>query len=543
MRGADARALGAAVQTRRPPGAPIAAPRWLPLALAVPWLLLTGRLWFVCDDAYITFRYGRHLAEGFGLTFNPGFSPPVEGTSSLLWALLSAGCELAGLPPAGVAPLVTVACAAALLWRVSARLRPLGTWPTLVGVGSLALSPAVACWSTSGMEAMAYALLVFAGWERCLAREEPGTDWLAGAVLAGLALIRAEGFAWVGLWLGLAVVLRRDRGRPLWAPAALALVVLAGQFGWRYATYGAWLPLTVTAKVDPSAALFLRGARYVAHGMLVLVTPLVAMAAAPAFVRQGGAARLGLAAACAFALGWPVLAGGDFMAFSRFLLPALPLMAVVLGDVSARSQPVRWAGVVASLLGAVAVTGVEPLRAPLGDLVSFRTAANAPTERGIWQTEHDQVAVLAEVGRTLDAHVPPRSTAVFGAIGAVGYHSRLDIYDRFGLVTPAVGRRTVAPEDLVMPGHDKKVDLWFFLDEEPDVLFAALVGRRGLTQTVRGYTNALLERDLQDRYAPQLLPTSTGGALFVYRKVPAGQAEAAWAAFSRAVAAAELPAE
>lgn len=467
----------------------------------------------------------------------------VEGYSSLLWVWLAAGSEALGLSPAGVAPLVTVGCAGLLLWRISALLAPRGPWALAVGLGSLTLSPAVACWSSSGMETMAYTLLVYLGWERCLHRQRAGTDWVAGGVLLGLVLIRAEGFAWVAVWLGLAVLLRPDRGRPLWAPAGVALLALAAHFGWRLATYGAWLPLTVTAKVDPSLPLFVRGLRYLAHGMLVLVTPMAALAAAPGFLRAGGAARWGLGAAAAFALGWPVLAGGDFMAFSRLLLPALPLLAVVLGEAAARSAPLRAVGAGAALLGALAATGVEPLRAPLGAHVQVRRAHSAATERGFLQGQRDRVAVMTEVGRTLDAHLPPRSTAVFGAIGAVGYASRLDLYDRHGLVTPEVGLRPVAPEDLIMPGHDKKVEIWHFLKDEPDVLFAALVARQGLTPAVRGFTNALLERQLQDRYAPQLLPTETGGALFLYRKVTAAEADAAWAAFSRAVAAAELPVE
>ncbi len=507
----------------------------------MPWLLLTGWLWFVCDDAFITFRYGRHLAEGLGATFNPGLGPPVEGYSSLLWVLVAAGCEAASVSPAAAVPVLSVLCAGVLMWRVSVHLQPQGVWPLLAGLGSLTASPSMACWSSSGMETMAYALLVFLGWERCLHRQQSGTDWVGGAVLLGLALVRAEGFAWVAVWLGLGVALRADRARPLWAPAAMVVLCMAGHVGWRLQTYGAWLPLTVTAKVDPSPQLFLRGLRYVCHGLLVLATPLVALAALPRFLQKGGAARLGLGFAVAFALGWPVLAGGDFMAFGRFLLPALPLLALVLGAAAARSVPMRVVGGAAMVLGIVSVAGLEPLRLPFGDALRFRRPSSPPTEVAVWQGQRDRVAVLSEVGRTLDARLPPGSTAVFGAIGAVGYHSRLEIYDRHGLVTPRVGQRPVAPEDLWMPGHDKKVDIWYFLEDAPDVLFAALVSRRGLTQGVRGYTNALLERGLQDQYAPQLMPTEAGGALFVYRRVAVADAEAAWEAFSRAVSRAELP--
>ena len=292
--------------------------------------------------------------------------------------------------------------------------------------------------------------------------------------------------------------------------------------------------------MDPSLPLFVRGLRYLAHGMLVLVTPMAALAAAPGFLRAGGGARWGLARR-GLRSGVAVLAGGISWPSAACCSPPSRCWPWSSAKLRRAPRPCgRWAS--APRCSAPSrPPGWEPLRAPLGAHVQVRRAHSAATERGFLQGQRDRVAVMTEVGRTLDAHLPPRSTAVFGAIGAVGYASRLDLYDRHGLVTPEVGLRPVAPEDLIMPGHDKKVEIWHFLKDEPDVLFAALVARQGLTPAVRGFTNALLERQLQDRYAPQLLPTETGGALFLYRKVTAAEADAAWAAFSRAVAAAELP--
>ena len=62
------------------------------LAFVVPALvallarLLTGP--HPIDDAYITFRYARNLAEGLGLVYNPG--EWVLGTTTPLWAILLA---------------------------------------------------------------------------------------------------------------------------------------------------------------------------------------------------------------------------------------------------------------------------------------------------------------------------------------------------------------------------------------------------------------------------------------------------------------------
>src|SRR5437879_8677865 len=47
------------------------------------------------DDAYITFRYARNLAEGLGLVYNPG--EWVLGTTAPLWAMLLGGGYRVGL--------------------------------------------------------------------------------------------------------------------------------------------------------------------------------------------------------------------------------------------------------------------------------------------------------------------------------------------------------------------------------------------------------------------------------------------------------------
>jgi hypothetical protein len=52
---------------------------------------------FVIDDTYITFRYARNLANGYGLVWNPGGEATQGYTNQLLVWLLAAGSRL-GLP-------------------------------------------------------------------------------------------------------------------------------------------------------------------------------------------------------------------------------------------------------------------------------------------------------------------------------------------------------------------------------------------------------------------------------------------------------------
>jgi len=58
-------------------------------AIALVFLVHAWWLCAVVDDAFITFRYARHLAHGQGWVYNLG-DPPVEGFTSVLWVLTSA---------------------------------------------------------------------------------------------------------------------------------------------------------------------------------------------------------------------------------------------------------------------------------------------------------------------------------------------------------------------------------------------------------------------------------------------------------------------
>jgi arabinofuranosyltransferase len=158
------------------------------LALSVPFCLLVYRFWFVCDDAYISFRYARNWVQGHGLRYNLGEQPPVEGYSNFLWVVLSAAFELMGANPERWIPFVSVGCGLVLLALVQRTLLTrfdTGAAPAFFATLTLASFPPFALWSTSGLETMAFALALFVAFERLVLREEPA-PWMA-AVAASAA--------------------------------------------------------------------------------------------------------------------------------------------------------------------------------------------------------------------------------------------------------------------------------------------------------------------------------------------------------------------
>ena len=263
--------------------------------LCLPWLALLGWLtsvsWFLCDDAFISFRYVRNLLEGNGLVFNPGEF--VEGYSNFLWILeLAAIWGIFGMRPEQAAPSLslayTVGTIAAMLWWIakspSRHDRGLIAWMSL---GLLCSSATFAVWTSGGgLETRQFTFFVLLA-VVCLA-VHGNTRWgllLASLSLAAAALTRPEGpliaaccFAWFIAQRFFST--RRLHWRELAALVAPFAVLVAAHFLFRYAYYGEWLPNTYYAKhVRP---WYESGFRYLVAGSietgLYLLIPLAYLA-------------------------------------------------------------------------------------------------------------------------------------------------------------------------------------------------------------------------------------------------------------------------
>ena len=117
---------------------------------------------WVCDDAFVSFRYADHLAHGQGLVWNIG--ERVEGFTNLLWTLLLAvaahfdGDLVLVSEFLGVASLVGLA---GLMWRFTRETDESGTAPPLALLATVFL-PDFLTWTTGGLETMAFTALAVA---------------------------------------------------------------------------------------------------------------------------------------------------------------------------------------------------------------------------------------------------------------------------------------------------------------------------------------------------------------------------------------------
>jgi arabinofuranosyltransferase len=404
------------------------------LALAAAALLYgVVRTWpRTVDDAYITFRYARNLAEGMGPIFNAG--ERVEGCSSPSWMLLLAAAIRAGLDPVLAAKVLGVAASLALLIAVFAALRGADVTPRGAALSTLVLgsSMTLQIWTAAGMATTAYAFVFFAGL-LLLAAERPsrGTTAAASTALVLAALTRPEGLAfWV---LGLAVSAARagSRRRVVRTAGVYAIpgLALASFFAWRFGYYGFPFPNTYYAKTGASLELWRQGW----HGVgLFVMRPahtfwiVAAILGATAGLRSKGArtATIVVAGATVLHLLWAVSVGGDGLRVHRFQVPVLAPLAFLVG-MSFRSgwtasQATRRLGIAGAIAAILAMTLSE--WALHSEFLKALDAASLTYQEG-----------NERLGRYLARTRSPDTRIAVAAAGAIPYYSGLQTIDMYGL--------------------------------------------------------------------------------------------------------------
>jgi hypothetical protein len=216
---------------------------WLVGAVVAGGLAWAWSLRWLCDDAYISFRYTANLVEGNGMVWNVG--ERVEGYTNFLWAVMMAPFMALGVDPGQPALFLGLACFAAVILLV-ARLEVLlgpERSPTAVPIGAIlaAASFPLATFATSGLETMFITLMALVAVERAHAGR-PLTAGLAG--IAGVMAHPDQAILYVSLG---AVLLTYRRWRQIAAYGAPFLLIYLPYFLIRWRYYAQWPSATEAA--------------------------------------------------------------------------------------------------------------------------------------------------------------------------------------------------------------------------------------------------------------------------------------------------------
>jgi hypothetical protein len=424
-------------------------------AFAVACLLFVW-LWsdyrdYWLDDAFITFRYSRHLAEGIGAVYNPG--EYVEGYTSLLWMLLS---SLALWLEAGstgllVIKLFSLSASLWILYRVWTFPSPCESDPPVrrYWVLVLATQPVFILNCGDGMETPLFMLLLV----ECARafQSEPGRNSGAqvGLFTAAMVLTRPESLPLLVLLPALMGFAHRGQSEDKhevrrWLGAFLlaGLLPVVCHEIWRLGYYGYPVPNTFYAKATGAQLVRLAdGAQDV--GRFLFDNPWRAPVAIWIALGLAGVASLRLTSRAEprvmrftlvlwlmllFRLAFDLWSGSDTMGRHRFLAPLLvPLMILAdegARDIWRRTGANEGTGVAAGTSAVIALVGLS---------LYFNVTGHLKHEVSTADYRSGLKAAHMALGDWLRGRYPADTVLAIGDAGAVPYFSRLTTIDLWGL--------------------------------------------------------------------------------------------------------------
>ncbi len=447
--------------------------KWLVLGLIAGGLCFA---WFhrhLEDDAFITFRYSKHMAEGLGPVWNA--DQRVEGYTNFLWMLLMAIPIGLGLDVTIASVVVSLGFLALNLWllfRIVLRQTAdpqLAFWVWL----PVMCSHTMLFFTTSGLETSMNGCLwtIALWWMQAVLK----SDTLASAKQAGLLglvcavsiLSRPEG-ALLTIMCCVAILYKASTLRlPYWRRIlnfVLPLcMLLIPWLIWKMAYYGEVLPNTFFVKTQ---SVSLRaGLKYV--GIFLVISgfwiPEIfrALAGRSSGREKDVFLQFWLILTVAF-LGYTAWVGGDYLEF-RLLTPVIPGVILISGIRLARRElrprflPAASMGMVLIALfwgqGHGRLFEISQMNSLVHDRHATRSTMSFPEQGKAFGNllDHDKTIRLA-----------------IGASGAIPYYSEFYGIDLYGLNEPLT-EFTSYPTNYG-PGHAKLADFAFLRLRGPNLI-------------------------------------------------------------------------
>lgn len=431
------------------------------------WVPETRRYFVLFDDAMISMRYARNLANGDGLVWNPG-GARVEGYTNPAWVAYMALFHLPDIHPALTSLLIQVSGAVFLLLnllvvRALARRLTGSAWAALGAVIFTAFYLPLNTWSLQGTEVSVLTLVVsLSAWGTIRALDADRFGWWVYALLGASTLVRMD--MAIPL-LALAGFLFLNDPARRWRHAAAGAAALAAflipQTAFRLWYYDEWLPNTYYLKVEgyPLVRRILAGLDFALRVFVKIgVLPFVIF-----IFRRDRALRL-LATLFLGQVLYSIYVGGDawewYGGANRYISLGMPLFFVLLAATLHAIQAAARAVVPGAQKDPRPVTiGIAAFGAFL--LVAFN-ATYGPGALREWLLLRPSLDAgdngrKVEQALWVERYTAPNATVALAGAGIVPYFTERTYIDLLGKNDKVIARQpmdqTIIPE--FKPGHMK----------------------------------------------------------------------------------------
>jgi len=410
---------------------------------------------YTIDDAYITFRYSKNLAAGFGPTYNPGL-PPVEGYTTFLWMLLMTVSHFAGINVATFSKIsgILLTCGTlAFIALITFRLTKQFSIKARIFFGAfggylLAMLPFTATHAIAGMETSLFIFLISIMVYMVTLGLQNKSSLLFLSPLVGLAIgmTRPEGNAISLLLLGFGWFFSKSaiRKRLIWFSLGLYIFPGALYFLWRFLYYDLILPLPFYMKVLHGGGLF--GGTNEVGTYLLYILPSLSILLVAAIIRLRKELIISLIPI--FFLLVFYLFPAHAMGFSwRFIYPATPFIIIIaafggitifdlLGKVIRSNKP--WEVVILFGLLLIGLGNLEGLDSTIKNQNLYGAGISNYKIFGNLLNKYNNQHEL---------------TIALGDAGTVPYYSDWQVIDLFGLNSRDLSFGKVPVSTLVFEQH------------------------------------------------------------------------------------------
>ncbi|MDZ4723086.1 MAG: tetratricopeptide repeat protein [candidate division Zixibacteria bacterium] len=479
-------------------------------ALAL-YIFFSATLWFIQDDAYITYRYAANFLNGDGLVFNIG--ERVEGITNFGWAvwlILLGSVKLDYILLSQVCGLLFGAGVIVLTYRIALVVfEKNGEWFGFVAAMLVGANQSLAYWSPAGLETAAFACFAMLSLYWFLNRNH----LLIWSLLLAVWL-RPEGAVLTGLFILIEAII--ERRVPLFSLrcAAAAFVLSLPFVGFKLGYYGSILPNPFFAKTSADIAHFKSGLAYAVtffkdyaffgFGLLTLLF----------FFKRWTPAIKTLWLFVIFYILYIIAVGGDVLKVHRFFLPLFGPAAILVAAVGW----FLWGSLKKRRVALVAIAFAVPLVA-ITIVMPRKTVADYNNSEKLFTKKQLFIANEMKTTDKTNFSVAVSTIGIFG-YALLGH----EIIDMLGLTDSTIARYSEEPmKGMSTSWREQKHNSAYLLGREPTYI----VFSTGVKPSAPAERAIMLYRQFTDSYRmigwfyeshPELPKAASGTVVTAFKK-------------------------